>query len=208
MRDLPTCVRTSSPTSKERNTAMKNIDKYDLQTGLVAYKGEMAERSKHGIEGLPFEDWVEEDADTTAKLIAEKKREAVRKAMVEEAEKEAIRKGMKELKKFYKANGFEEADKLTTEIYRVAPKYDLYMKHTSACNCFHSGMWEVYCGDFNGVWDFYNYIKECGSCGGGFNWKNPAEWMEQMKELAQYIKPFMDEAKPLLEKLKAEGGAK
>ena len=186
---------------------MKNIDKYDLRTALVAYDGEMTERSKHGIEGLPFEDWVEEDVDTTAKLIAEKKREeeAAKKAV--EEEKEAIRKGMEELKEFYKANGFEEADKLSTEIYRIAPEYDLYMKHNSACNCFHSGMWEVYCGDFDGVWDFYTYCKNKNDCFSS-NWNNPVEWKEQMKGLVQYIKPFVDEAKPLLEKLKAEGGAK
>ena len=186
---------------------MYNIEKYatDLKAAVAAYNAEMLERSEHGLDRLPFEDWVDEDTDKTARLVTEAKEREAKIAAALADEKESIRRGMAELKEFYKANGFEEADELTTEIYRVAPKYDLYMKHISACNCFHSGMWEVYCGDFDEVWDYYTYCKNNGY---NFTWHNPVEWMEHMKGLVQYIKPFVDEAKPLLEKLKAEGGAK
>lgn len=185
---------------------MKNIEKYgsNLKAAVSAYKDEMAKRTENGIDGCFFEDWVEEDETFTAQLIENKRKEeeAAEKAL--EEEKESIRKGIKELKAHYKANGFEEANTLSTEIYRVAPKYDLYINHNSACNCFHSGMWEVWCEDFEGVWDFYTYIKKEGGSLGG--WKNPVEWFEQMKGLAGYIKPFVDEAKPLVEELKAKGG--
>lgn len=187
---------------------MKNLEKYEssLFAAIAAYNGEMMDRSENGIGGLPFEDWVEEDTDTTARLIAEEKKRKEEIAAALANEKEAIRKGMEELKAHYKANGYDEAEKLLDEIFRLNPDYDLYGKHDSACNCFHTGMWEIICEDFSTVWDVYSYVKE----GGGYahEWSNPVEWLESQKGLVGYIKPFVDEAKEIIKRLKTEGGQK
>lgn len=186
---------------------MKNIDKYDLRTALVAYKGEMDERSDHGIARLSFEDWVEEDVDTTAKLIAEKKREkeAAKKAV--EAEKEAIRKGMEELKKFYKDVGWEKADAALDKIFALDPNYDVYEKYASACNVFHSGAWSVMCDDFAGVYDFYCYLKRDAYYE---TISNPSEWLAYMKKgIPEAIAEWLKDADKIIAELTAKkGGAK
>lgn len=184
---------------------MKNIEKYrnDLKSALAAYNGEMAKRAENGIDGLPFEDWTEEDTNTTARLIAEKRKEEEAAAKAVEDEKEYIRKAMPELVAHYKANGWDEADGILTKIVELAPKMDVFDTIGSAANCFHSGMWSVVCGDFNDVWSFYLYCKAPGCC---HEWDNVKEWYEQTKDLAKYIKPFIEEAKPILEELKAKGG--
>lgn len=186
---------------------MKNIDKYDLRTALVAYNGEMNERSNHGIEGLPFEDWVEEDVDTTAKLIAEKKREeeAAKKAV--EEEKEAIRKGMEELKKFYKEAGWEKAEAALDKIYALDPDYEVYENYGSACNVFHSGAWSVMCDDFAGVYDFYCYLKRDAY---DRNINTPSDWLAYMKEgIPEAIEAWLKDADTIIAELTAtKGGAK
>ena len=164
----------------------------------------MADRAENGIDGLPFEDWVEEDETQTTKLVEKKKEQEAKVAAALADEKEAIRKGIVELKAYYKANGYDEAEGLSDEIYRLAPDYDLYGKHNSACNCFHTGMWEIICEDFSSVWDLYSYVKEGG--GWAHEWKNPVEWLESQKGLVGYIKPFVEEAKTIIEELKAKGG--
>ena len=185
---------------------MKNIDKYDLRTALVAYKGEMAERSNHGIEGVPFEDWVEEDVDTTAKLIAEKKRdeEAAKKAV--EEEKEAIRKGMEELKKFYKDAGWEKAEAALDKIFALDPKYEVY-GNASACNVFHSGAWSVMSDDFVEVYAFYGYLKR-----EAYNEtiSTPSDWLAYMKEdIPEAIEAWLKDADTIIAELTAKkGGAK
>jgi hypothetical protein len=186
---------------------MKNIDKYDLRTALVAYKVEMTERSNHGIEGLPFEDWIEEDVDTTAKLIAEKKREkeAARKAV--EEEKEAIRKGMEELKKFYKDAGWEKAEAALDKIFALAPNYDVYGNYASACNVFHSGAWSVMCDDFAGVYDFYCYLKRDAY---DRDINTPSDWLAYMKkDIPEAIEAWLKDADTIIAELTAtKGGAK
>ena len=191
---------------KERNTAMKNIDKYDLRTALVAYNGEMTERSNHGIEGLPFEDWVEEDVDTTAKLIAEKKREEEAAKKAGEEEKEAIRKGMEELKKFYKDAGWEKAKAALDKIYALDPNYDVFENYGSACNVFHSGAWSVMCDDFVEVYDFYGYLKR-----EAYNEtiSTPSDWLAYMKKgIPEAIEAWLKDADTIIKDLEAKGGAK
>lgn len=188
---------------------MKNIEKYgnNLKAALDAYNTEMAERSNHGIEGLSFEDWVEEDVDTTAKLIDEKKREeeAARKAV--EAEKEAIRKGMEELKKFYKDAGWEKADAALDKIYALDPNYDVYGNHISACNVFHSGAWSVMCDDFTGVYDFYCYLKKDAYLD---TISTPSDWLAYMKKgIPEAIEEWLKDADTIIAELTAtKGGAK
>lgn len=185
---------------------MKNIEKYDLQTALVAYKVEMNERSNHGIEGLPFEDWVEEDVDTTEKLIAEEKREeeAAKKAV--EEEKEAIRKGMEELKKFYKDAGWEKAEAALDKIFALDPKYEVY-GYASACNVFHSGAWSVICDDFAGVYDFYCYLKREAY---DRDINTPSDWLAYMKKgIPEAIEAWLKDADKIIAELTAaKGGAK
>lgn len=188
----------------ERKDTMKNIDKYDLRTALVAYNGEMNERSKYDIEGLSFEDWVEEDVDTTAKLIAEKKREeeAAKKAV--EEEKEAIRKGMEELKKFYKDAGWEKAEAALDKIYALDPDYEVYENYGSACNVFHSGAWSVMCDDFVEVYAFYGYLKR-----EAYNEtiSTPSDWLAYMKKgIPEAIEAWLKDADKIIAELTAAKG--
>jgi hypothetical protein len=186
---------------------MKNIEKYgnNLKAALDAYNTEMVERVNYHLEGTPFEDWVDEDEGTTARLVEAEKRSRELAEMAVEAEKEYIRKAMPELKKFYKENGWDEADVLLTKIFEIAPNFDLYGQYASACNCFHSGMWSIVCDDFAGVWDSYCYCKAPGCC---HAWNNVEEWYKQTKDLVAYIEPFITDAKEIIKDLEAKGGAK
>ena len=182
---------------------MRNIEKYknNLAAALAAYNDEMAERSAIGIDGLPFEDWVCEDEGTTRRLVDEKRKELDEQAAAEKAEKEFIRNAIPELIAHYKANGWDEADALLTEITELDPERDIYSELVSACNCFHSGMWSIICNDFNAVWDSYCYCKKDGCC---HSWDNVEEWHKFMKNLAASIQPFIDDAKPIVRKLRAK----
>lgn len=191
---------------------MKNMEKYaNIPDALCAYADEIDRRIKVGLDGLPFEDWANEDESTTERLVLEenerkeREEEAERQRAEAEAvalaiEQDAVRKGMVELKALYEENGFGEACEIIREVYSLDPRMDIYMDLASACNCMHSGMWSVWCDDFDGVWEYYTYIKTDGYC---IHWGNTAEWLEQMKGLVEYIAPFVEEGKVYLENLKA-----
>ena len=184
---------------------MKNQDKYgsNLKAAIAAYNDEMAKRAENGIDGLPFEDWADNEEDSTARLLEDKRKAEEAAAKVVEDEKEYIRKAIPELAAHFKANGWDEADNLLGELNRLDPKMEVFEVVASAADCFHSGMWSVVCGDFNAVWDFYLYCKATGCC---HEWDNVKKWHEKTKALAKCIKPFIDEAKPLVEEIKAKGG--
>lgn len=184
---------------------MKNIEKYgnNLKAAIAAYNDEMAKRTENGIDGLPFEEWADNEEDSTARLVEDKRKAEEEEAKAVEEEKEFIRKSIPELAAHFKANGWDEADNLLGELNKLDPKMEVFEDVANATDCFHSGMWPVICGDFNEVWNFYLYCKEYGCC---HQWDNVKEWYEQTKDLAKYIKPFIDEAKPIVERLKAKGG--
>ena len=189
---------------------MRNIEKYEnnLAAALAAYNDEMAERIAIGIDGLPFEDWVCEDEGTTRRLVDEKRKELDEQAAAEKAEKEFIRaekefirNAIPELIAIYKANGWDEADALLTEMTELDPKRDIYSELVSACNCFHSGMWMIIGDDFKAVWDSYCYCKKDGFC---HSWDNVEEWYKYMENLANCIQAFIDDAKPIVAELRAK----
>lgn len=188
---------------------MNNLECYkdDLKAALAAYKDEMAERQEYGIDGLPFEDWVELDTETTRRLVAEEKerREKVAAALADE--KESIRKGMAELKEFYKDAGWEKADAALDKIFALDPSYDVYGNYASACNVFHSGAWSVMCDDFAGVYDFYCYLKRDAY---DRNINTPSDWLAYMKKgIPEAIEAWLKDADTIIAELTAtEGGAK
>ena len=185
---------------------MKNIEKYgnNLKAAIAAFLGEMAERTENGIEGLPFEDWTDEDEGTTARLVAEEKERKEKVAAALADEKAYIRNAIPKLKALYKENGFEEAMAIIDEVFKLDPYMHIYEDLNSACNCMHSGMWGVWHDDFSAVWDLYEYVKNDKTFGD--KWDNPVEWEDSMKGLVGYIAPFIEDGKKYLAELKAKGG--
>ena len=196
---------TDNNKDKERDKAMKNIDKYEhsVKAALEAYNTEMAALTELNLDGCSFEDWTEREEDSTAKEVAAE--EKIRKEMklAEDAEKDAVRKGMEELKKFYKDAGWDKAYALLDKINEVDPKYEVYENMASACNVFHSGAWSVMCDDFEGVWDMYQYLKR--ECYCNRPCRTPSEFIAYMKsDIPEAIATFTEEAEELIPRLAAK----
>ena len=183
---------------------MKNIDIYEksVREAVNAYQDEMARLTDKGIpdDGCCFEDWLEREADSTAKLIAaEDARKAAEKA-ARDAEVKAIKDGMERLKVIYRAAGWDEADRILGEISGLAPRMDIFNDVSYAADCFHSGALQIMCDDFNDVIHFYDGEEGCSDP----LWHNPAEWFAVMEKVTDDIKGFIREGGKVLARLRAE----
>lgn len=165
----------------------------DRENG-IELRGHLADEylKAHGEEGKGTNESTAEEAKGDEEEEDEKENEA---------DKEFIRKSIPQLITYYKERGWDEAESLLSQIEETAPNVDVFGTLHSACDCFHSGMWSVVCNDFNGVWEFYSYCKNSEP---EDMWHNTTEWYEQMKGLAQYISTFIEDAKKMLENLKAK----
>lgn len=184
---------------------MKNIDIYEksVREAVNAYQDEMARLTDKGIpdDGCCFEDWLEREADSTAKLIAA---EEARKAAVRaerEAEVKAIKDGVERLKAIYRGAGWDEADRILGEISDLAPRMDIFDEVPHAADCFHSGALQIMEDDVRYVIDDYDALKTDPILK---SWNNPAEWFAVMEKITDDIKGFIREGGKVLASLRAE----